>query len=326
MNQNKSEKYFFEKQNLNGWLNFDKPKNFSSSDCVNKIKSILKAKKVGHAGTLDPMATGVLPIALGEATKAIRFIMESEKTYSFKARWGIETTTDDIEGDAVRTTNNRPTEQSILENLNTFRGEIIQTPPNYSAIKINGKRAYKISRLGSIPNLKARKVKIIEFKLMQIINKDEAEFFVRCEKGTYIRSLTRDLGRKLGVLGHVSSLNRESVGIFFKKQSISLDKIKKITHNSAENSLILPILYPIDDCDTVEVNLETAKNLLKGKKIPVEKVRKMKVFDKIKNGILFLTTVKKIPIAICVIEDCLLKPKRVFNTKDLEMFDVYNKK
>ena len=326
MNQNKSEKYFFEKQNLNGWLNFDKPKNFSSSDCVNKIKSILKAKKVGHAGTLDPMATGVLPIALGEATKAIRFIMESEKTYSFKARWGIETTTDDIEGDAVRTTNNRPTEQSILGNLNTFRGEIIQTPPSYSAIKINGRRAYKISRLGGIPNLKARKVKIIEFKLMQIINKDEAEFFVRCEKGTYIRSLTRDLGRKLGVLGHVSSLNRESVGIFFKKQSISLDKIKKITHNSAENGLILPILYPIDDCDTVEVNLETAKNLLKGKKIPVEKVRKMKVFDKIKNGILFLTTVKKIPIAICVIEDCLLKPKRVFNTKDLEMFDVYNKK
>jgi len=326
MNQNKSEKYFFEKQNLNGWLNFDKPKNFSSSDCVNKIKSILKAKKVGHAGTLDPMATGVLPIALGEATKAIRFIMESEKTYSFKARWGIETTTDDIEGDAVRTTNNRPTEQSILGNLNTFRGEIIQTPPSYSAIKINGRRAYKISRLGGIPNLKARKVKIIEFKLLQIINKDEAEFFVRCEKGTYIRSLTRDLGRKLGVLGHVSSLNRESVGIFFKKQSISLDKIKKITHNSAENGLILPILYPIDDCDTVEVNLETAKNLLKGKKIPVEKVRKMKVFDKIKNGILFLTTVKKIPIAICVIEDCLLKPKRVFNTKDLEMFDVYNKK
>jgi len=326
MKQNKSEENFFEKKNLNGWLNLNKPKNFSSSDCVNKIKSILKAKKVGHAGTLDPMATGVLPIALGEATKAIRFIMESEKTYSFKARWGIETTTDDIQGDTVRTTNKRPTEQSILENLAIFRGEVIQTPPNFSAIKISGKRAYKISRSGSVPTLKARKVKIIEFKLLRIINKDEAEFFVRCEKGTYIRSLTRDLGRELGVFGHVSSLKRESVGVFFKKQSISLDQIKKITHNFAENGLILPMLYPIDVCDTVEVNLETSKSLLEGKKIPIEKVRKMKSFDKISNGGLFLTTVKKTPIAICIIEDRLLKPKRVFNIKDLEMFDVYNKK
>ena len=326
MKQNKSEKFLFEKQNLNGWLNFNKPKNFSSSDCVRKIKSILKAKKVGHAGTLDPMATGVLPIALGEATKVIRFVMESEKTYSFKAKWGIETTTDDIEGDAVRTTDKRPTEKSILENLATFRGEILQTPPNFSAIKISGKRAYKISRSGSVPNLKARKVKIIEFKLLRIINKDEAEFFVRCEKGTYIRSLTRDLGRELGVLGHVSSLNRESVGIFFKKKSISLDQIKKMAHNSAENGVILPMLYPIDDCDKVEVNLDTSKSLLKGKKIPIEKIRKMKSFDKIKNGDFFLTTVKKNPIAICIIEDCLLKPKRVFNTEELEMFDVYNKK
>ena len=165
-----------------------------------------------------------------------------------------------------------------------------------------------------MPTLKARKVKIKEFKLLRILNKDEAEFFVRCEKGTYIRSLTRDLGRELGVLGHVSSLNRESVGIFFKKQSISLDQIKKITHNSAKNGVILPILYPIDDCDMVEVNLETSKNLLKGKKIPIEKVKKIKSFDKIKKGGLLLTTVKKTPIAICIIEDCLLKPKRVFNT------------
>ena len=163
MNQNKSEKIIFEKQNLNGWINFNKPKNFSSSYCVKKIKSLLNAKKVGHAGTLDPMATGVLPIALGEATKTIRFIMESEKTYSFKARWGIETTTDDMEGDTVRTVNIRPTEQSILENLATFRGEILQIPPNFSAIKISGKRAYKISRSGGMPTLKARKVKIKEF-------------------------------------------------------------------------------------------------------------------------------------------------------------------
>ena len=236
-----------------GWINLNKPEGISSSKCVITLKKILNVKKIGHAGTLDPLASGVLPIAIGEATKSIRFVSDEHKTYTFKICWGVETSTDDKEGTIIRKTKRRPKEFTILQNIEKFIGEIDQRPPIYSAIKINGKRAYNIARSGKIPEIKKRKVTIFKFMLKKIISEDEAEFTVKCSKGTYIRSLARDLGNEIGVLGHISMLKREEVGTFLNNRSISLDQIKKLSHNSAIEDIILPILYPINANYIIEI-------------------------------------------------------------------------
>ena len=183
----------FNEENINGWINFNKPEGLSSFKCVYLVKNIIKIKKIGHAGTLDPLASGVLPIALGEATKTIRFAFESKKSYLFRINWGSETSTDDKEGEVINSSIQRPNKKSILEKIKLFRGEIFQKPPNYSAIKINGKRAYELARSGKTPKLEERRIKIYDFNLVKILNKNEAEFFVKCQKGTYVRSLARDL-------------------------------------------------------------------------------------------------------------------------------------
>tara|TARA_A100001015_G_scaffold197511_1_gene220250 strand:- start:13 stop:933 length:921 start_codon:yes stop_codon:yes gene_type:complete len=300
-------------EKINGWINFNKPEGLSSFKCVYLLKKIIKIKKIGHAGTLDPLASGVLPIALGEATKTIRFASESDKTYLFRINWGSETSTDDKEGEIINLSIKRPNKKTILEKIELFRGEIFQKPPNYSAIKINGRRAYEVARSGKIPKLKERKIKIHDFNLVKIINKNEAEFFIKCQKGTYIRSLARDLGKQLGVFGHISYLKRESVGNFLKKQSISLDKIEKLSHYSAKQDIIKPILYPINKKDIVEVSKEISDNLAKGKKLTIENLIDKFDFDRIKDGSFFIVAMQNNPIAICLKEDGIVKPKRVFN-------------
>ena len=298
---------------INGWINFNKPEGLSSFKCVYLLKKIIKIKKIGHAGTLDPLASGVLPIALGEATKTIRFAFESEKTYIFRVNWGSETSTDDREGEIINSSIQRPNKKSISEKIKLFKGEILQKPPNYSSIKINGKRAYKLARSGKISKLEERKIKIHDFNLVKIIDRNEAEFFVKCQKGTYIRSLARDLGKELGVFGHISFLKRESVGNFLKKKSISLDQIEKLSHYSAIKDIIKPVLYPIDENDIVEVSKEISDNLAKGKKLTTENLINKFDFDKIKVGSFFMVALKNNPIAICLKEDGYVKPKRVFN-------------
>ncbi len=298
---------------INGWINLNKPVGISSSKCVITLKKILNVNKIGHAGTLDPLASGVLPIAIGEATKSIRFVSEEQKTYTFNICWGVETSTDDKEGTVIRKTKRRPKEVSILQNIEKFIGEIDQRPPIYSAIKIKGKRAYNIARSGKIPEIKKRKVTIFKFMLKKIISEDEAEFTVKCSKGTYIRSLARDLGNEIGVLGHISMLKREEVGTFLNNRSISLDQIKKLSHNSAIEDIILPILYPINANYIVEINDEVSKSLIKGKKVLINFLEENTNFQKIKEGSLFIAIMSNIPIAICSLENCFLKPKRVFN-------------
>ena len=263
---------------INGWINLNKPEGISSSKCVITLKKILNVKKIGHAGTLDPLASGVLPIAIGEATKAIRFVSDEHKTYTFNICWGVETSTDDKEGTIIRKTKRRPKEFTILQNIQKFIGELDQRPPIYSAIKIN-----------------------------------EAEFTVKCSKGTFIRSLARDLGNEIGVLGHISMLKREEVGTFLNNRSISLDQIKKLSHNSAIEDIILPILYPINANYIIEINDEVSKSLIKGKKVLINFLEENTNFQKIKEGSLFLAIMSNIPIAICSLENCFLKPKRVFN-------------
>ena len=200
-----------------------------------------------------------------------------------------------------------------MKKIEKFIGEILQRPPTYSAIKINGKRAYKIARSGKTPELEKRKVTIFKFILKKIISEDEAEFFVKCTKGTYIRSLARDLGNELGAFGYISMLKREEVGTFFNNRSISLDQIKKLSHNSAIEDIILPILYPINSNYIVEINDEISKSLIKGKKVLINFLEENINFQKINNGSLFIAVINNSPIAICSIENYFLKPKRVFN-------------
>ena len=301
------------KSKINGWINLNKPEGVSSFKCVSIIRKLINAKKVGHAGTLDPLACGVLPIAIGEATKSLRFSVDNVKTYEFVITWGSETSTDDKEGEILKISNNRPSKKSILKKIELFKGEIFQRPPNFSAIKINGVRSYKLARLGTLPKLNKRKITIYDFKLLKIINKNEAKFFIKCQKGTYVRSLARDLGQALEAFGHISYLKRVSVGNFFIKQSISLDKIEKLSHYSAKEDIILPILYPINENDIIEVSKEISENLLKGKKIKIEKLIDKTIFEKNKDNKLFLTSFNKKPIAICLKYNGILLPKKVFN-------------
>ena len=312
---------------LNGWINLNKPEGFSSFKCVYIIKKLIKIKKVGHAGTLDPLASGVLPIALGEATKALRFAVENEKTYTFIITWGSETSTDDKEGEILKKSDNRPSKKAILEKIKLFNGDILQTPPNYSAIKINGIRSYKLARLGKTLKLNERKITVHNFKLLNIINKNEAKFFVKCQKGTYVRSLARDLGQELGVFGHVSYLKRESVGNFCIKKSISLDQIEKLSHYFAKQDIILPILYPINENDIIEVSQKTSENLLKGKKVIIENLMDKTIIEN-KESKFFLTRFEGNPVAICLQENGILLPKRVFNvwSGDVVMSITKNKK
>ena len=300
-------------RNISGWINFNKSKGITSAKAVSKIKKFLNVNKVGHAGTLDPMATGVLPIAIGEATKTVSYFMEGEKTYKCIASWGNETATDDAEGEIISTSNIRPSMEQINNLLNDFKGIISQKPPNYSAIKINGKRAYKIARSGGVPSLVTRKVKVLDFKLLKIIDEDTAEFFIKCEKGTYVRSLIRDLGRKLGVLAHLKELHRCSVGNFNEKKAISLDIIQKVAQSSAENNVILPIQIPLGKMKEFEVSENYSKKLINGIKIPIEKFENYKKISELKDGEVFYTVFLNNLIAICIVESGMIKPKRVFN-------------
>ena len=204
---------------INGWVVIDKAKNKTSANVTAQTKKILGAKKAGHAGTLDPLGTGVLPIALGEATKTISYVVDKFKHYRFTIRWGEERDSDDAEGAVINVSNERPREKEIRSTLCKFTGEIDQVPPRYSAIKINGERAYKLARAGRVFNLPRRKVFVKEFTLLALLDADLAEFEVVCGKGTYIRSLSRDLGRKLGVFSHLTELRRIKCGPFFEKNA-----------------------------------------------------------------------------------------------------------
>ena len=201
------------KNQIDGWLIIDKPYGMGSTDVVGKLKWSLSPTKIGHAGTLDPLATGVLPIALGKATKLIPYVMDGTKIYEFQVTWGAETETDDLEGKKTATSDKRPTEDKVRAVLNQFIGVIEQVPPAYSALKVGGRRAYDLARAGQEVSLKARAVRIDSLELMSFC-KDCADFRVVCGKGTYVRSLGRDIGRALGCLGYISVLRRVACGPF----------------------------------------------------------------------------------------------------------------
>jgi tRNA pseudouridine55 synthase len=212
---------------ISGWLILDKPVDFGSTEAVSKIKWLFKAQKAGHAGTLDPLASGMLPIALGDATKTVPYVMDGRKIYEFTVSWGEERATDDLEGEATRTSDTRPSEQAIRDLLPGYTGVIEQIPPQFSAIKIAGERAYDLARGGEAIEIPAREVEIHRLTLLKA-EADKAHFEVECGKGTYVRSLARDFGRDLGCYGHISGLRRSYVAPFAEETMVPLAELVKL--------------------------------------------------------------------------------------------------
>jgi len=257
---------------INGWVVIDKAKNKTSANVTAQTKKILGAKKAGHAGTLDPLGTGVLPIALGEATKTISYVVDRVKHYRFTVRWGEERDSDDAEGAVINVSNERPREKEIRSTLCKFTGEIDQVPPRYSAIKINGERAYKLARAGRVFNLPRRKVFVKEFTLLALLDADLAEFEVVCGKGTYIRSLSRDLGRKLGVFSHLTELRRIKCGPFFEKNAISLETLQALVHSAPPCNYLCKVESALDDIPALDLNAWQAGYLRQGRSIAVHEL------------------------------------------------------
>lgn len=210
---------------ISGWLILDKPFDFGSTEAVSKIKWLFNAQKAGHAGTLDPLASGMLPIALGDATKTVPYVMDGRKVYEFRVTWGEERTTDDMEGAVLNTSADRPSEQAIRDLLPNYTGTIMQIPPQFSAIKIAGERAYDIARGGEEVEIPAREVEIHRITLLACPDADTAHFEVECGKGTYVRALARDLGRDLGCYGFISQLRRAMVAPFAEGTMVPLEKL-----------------------------------------------------------------------------------------------------
>ncbi|MGO4134988.1 tRNA pseudouridine(55) synthase TruB [Rhizobium brockwellii] len=207
---------------ISGWLILDKPVDFGSTEAVSKIKWLYKAEKAGHAGTLDPLASGMLPIALGDATKTVPYVMDGRKIYEFTVSWGEERATDDLEGEVTESSDNRPSEQQIRDILPGYIGTISQVPPQFSAIKIAGERAYDLAREGETVEIPSREVDIFRLTLLACPDANRAHFEVECGKGTYVRALARDFGRELGCYGHVSGLRRTFVAPFAEEAMVPL--------------------------------------------------------------------------------------------------------
>ena len=304
-------------KSINGWIIIDKQIGVTSRQIVTKISKALNIKKVGHGGTLDPLATGVLPIAIGEATKVISFIQNKKKRYSFIIKWGESTDTDDKEGEILEKSQYRPTQEEIKKTLTSFVGNIQQKPPIYSAIKINGQRSYKMARKNIEINHKYRPIKIYGLILRNIINNDSAEFEVKCGKGTYVRSLARDLAEKLNTKGHIISLRRLSVGSFEEKDSIFIDFYKEIIHSPSILNKILPVETVLDDIPALFLNEIETRRVQQGQKIHLKSLQFIKEFEvnyPNYNEFEKICAIKdKNLIALIKIEDGIIRPSRIIN-------------
>lgn len=251
---------------INGWINLNKPLEITSAQAVGKVKWLLKPSKIGHAGTLDPLATGVLPLALGEGTKCVNLLMDAKKIYEFDVTFGERRTTEDAEGEVVAISDVRPTQAQIQAVLPRFTGPIEQMPPAYSALKIDGKRAYELARAGEEVVLKARPVTIYALELLGISG-GIASFRATVSKGTYIRSLGRDIAQAAGSEGYISRLHRAAVGPFTDKDAISLDFLEKSAHNAplaGDSPWLLPLRVALDDIPAISLTAQQLSQLRHG--------------------------------------------------------------
>ena len=300
------------KRDVHGWVVLDKPVGMTSTHAVSVIKRLYAAKRAGHAGTLDPLASGSLPIALGEATKTVPFVVDSRKTYAFTIRWGEERDTDDGEGRVVATSAARPDASAINALLPRFTGAIEQIPPRFSAVKIDGERAYDLARDGETVELAPRTVTIHRLELVDLPDPNHAVLSATCGKGTYVRSLARDLGRALGVLGHVSALRRSQVGPFGEADMIPLERVEALCHRAAAGEghladTLLPIETALDDIPALAVTPADAARLARGQ-AALLRGRDASIF----RGIVQVASGGQL-LAIAEVERGEIIPRRVFN-------------
>ena len=291
---------------LHGWLILDKPLGITSAGGVARVKRTLRElgypkTKIGHGGTLDPLATGVLPIALGEATKLAGRMLNATKAYRFTVAWGTATATDDLEGAVTATSDVRPDAAAIAAVLPQFTGPIRQTPPAYSALKVDGERAYKLARAGETVELASRDLTIHALDLIDT-TPDSATFAVTCSKGTYVRSLVRDLALALGTVGHVSMLRRTQAGPFGLDRAIMLDKLAALTQDALEQA-VLPLTAGLDDIPAFAVSPEAALALRQGRALPGHPAF---------HG-LYLATDGPVPVALVDITSAAIRVVRGFN-------------
>jgi tRNA pseudouridine55 synthase len=298
---------------VDGWIVLDKPRGLSSAGAVAAVRRAFNAAKAGHAGTLDPLATGILPIALGEATKTVGFAMAGAKVYRFTLRWGEERSTDDSEGEITVTNAVRPSEDAIRAALPRFIGDIEQMPPAYSALKLNGKPAYARARAGEEVILAARQVRIDGLTLEALPDPDHAVLRVECGKGVYIRSLARDLARALGTAGHVAELRRLAVGPFVEKDAISLENLGSVGHSPARFRYLRPVETALDDIPALAITEVESLRLRQGQSVRIPRTAQ----DSALTGVV-LATSGGLPIALAKMEpaatgDAMLRPVRVLN-------------
>lgn len=300
------------KFDIDGWLVLDKPIGLTSNDALSRLKRLFHPKKVGHAGTLDPAASGCLPIAFGEATKTVPYVMDGRKVYRFTVRWGEETNTDDTEGTVIETSDVRPDADAIREILPEFTGTIEQVPPKFSAIKIAGERAYDLAREGAEVELKAREIDVHRLNLAEMPDADTAVFETECGKGTYVRALARDMGRRLGTRGHVIELRRLLVGPFGEDDMVSLEELAEAVEEAetpveAAGAELLPVETALQELPEVPVNRNDEARLRRGQGILL-RGRDAPVL----GGEVHVTCQGRL-VAICTAERGELKPRRVFS-------------
>lgn len=305
-----------DKRDVHGWIVLDKPVGMTSTHAVSVVKRLFSAKRCGHAGTLDPLASGALPIALGEATKTVPFVMDGRKLYRFTIRWGEERDTDDAEGRTVSISKERPSPEAVRALLPSYTGIIQQIPPRYSAIKIEGERAYDLARDGEQVELAPRPVEIGRLELVNIPDPDHAVLEAECGKGTYVRSLARDLGRALGCFGHVSALRRAAVGPFGEETMILLEQLEALCHRAAsgEGSLadaLMPVETALDDIPALAVSRADAARLQRGQAVLL-RGRDAPNF----RGTVYVTVSGQL-LALAELDRGEIVPKRVFNLAGL---------
>jgi tRNA pseudouridine55 synthase len=314
--QKKPQQFRRTKHDVHGWVVLDKAVGMTSTQAVGAIKRLFSCKRAGHAGTLDPLASGCLPIALGEATKTVPFVMDGRKIYRFTVRWGEQRDTDDAEGRVTATSDQRPERGAIGALLPRYTGTIEQVPPQYSAIKIEGERAYDLARDGETVDLQARPVEIHRLELKAMPDADTAEFEAECGKGTYVRSLARDIGRALGCLGHIKALRREAVGGFSENDMISLEQLTALCHRAAAGEVsladaLLPVETALDDIPALAIARADAARLQRGQAVLL-RGRDAPIF----RGTVYVTVSGQL-VALAEVDRGEIVPKRVFNLAGL---------
>lgn len=299
---------------VDGWVCLDKPFEMGSTEAVSRIRRLFNAQKAGHAGTLDPLASGILPIALGEATKTVPMMIEAQKVYRFTINWGVSTDSVDREGEIIGRSDVRPTVEAVKAALPAFVGEIDQTPPRFSAIKVDGARAYDLARDGVEFELQARRVTIYSAEVSDAPDADHVELTIRTGKGVYVRSLARDLAVVLGAEGHVSALRRELVGPFSTQNAVTLDSLEEMVHRGAASEGLLAVATALDDIPELAVTEQDAFSLRQGRPIVLLPRQVETLKDRLRDGSRTVSAFQgQTLVALCQLRAGRLEPDRVFN-------------